>query len=191
MLNVKAISYLALSVALLLLFTFTPFLGYIQISVISITLVPCVVMIISIIWIKILKWNPFIVGVISGLLLGLSSFLASFVMGGPLAVVFQNPLFSIVPRLLVGIVSGIILQFLVLRSKFRYWLTIIIWSFFVISTNSLATLAMIYFLGDAFFPDLNVLQYISWLALATNYLPELMITTLIILPIVKVINKIG
>ncbi|WP_215825475.1 hypothetical protein [Spiroplasma endosymbiont of 'Nebria riversi'] len=50
---------------------------------------------------------------------------------------------------------------------------------------------MIYFLGAAFFPNLNVLQYIIWLALATNYLPELMITTLIILPIVKVINKIG
>ncbi|WP_215825493.1 hypothetical protein [Spiroplasma endosymbiont of 'Nebria riversi'] len=146
MLNVKAISYLTLSVALLLLFTFTPFLGYIQISVISITLVPCVVMIISIIWIKILKRNPFIVGVISGLLLGLSSFLASFIIGGPgpLAVVFQNPLFSIVPRLLVGIVSGIILQLLVLRSKFRYWLTIIIWSFFVISTNSFTTLERAY-----------------------------------------------
>ncbi|WP_339024287.1 hypothetical protein [Spiroplasma endosymbiont of Agriotes lineatus] len=108
-------------------------------------------MIISIIWIKILKWQPFIVGVISGLLLGLSFFLASFVMGGPLAVVFQNPLFSIVPRLLVGIVSGVVLKFLVLPSEFRYWLTITIWSFLVISTNYFATLAMIYFLWDAFF----------------------------------------
>lgn len=181
---IKKMTYLAFSVAMLLLFTFTPFLGYIQINVVSITLIPSIVMIISIIFIKIMKWPALIAGIISGLLLGLSSLMASFVFAGSFDVLFQNPLFSIGPRLLVGLISGLTLTILKFGPKFKF-LTCLIWVFTVITSNTVLTVTTIYWLADYFFPYYKDLKNISWLLIVTNYLPELIVTTLIIFPVLR------
>lgn len=178
------ISYWAVSISLILLFTFIPYLGYWKFGVFNLTLMGILMSLLSYFWIYEKMCKNFLAGFLAGFFFGLSSFLNAWIFPGPSAIIMQNPLFSIIPRILLGAFSGLLL--LLFFKKNLSWT--IIWSFLVISANAFLTLGFINFIGPIIFYNSNLVK-ISWMILLTNYLPELILGCIIIPSGVRVINK--
>lgn len=178
------ISYWAVSISLFLLFTFVPYLGYWKLGFLSITTMVILMALLSYFWIYEKMCQKFLAGFLAGFFFGLSSFLNAWIFPGPSAIIMQNPIFSIIPRIILGIFSGLLL--LLLFNKNWYWT--ILWSFLVISANTFITLGFINFIGPIFFYQASWVK-ISWIVLLTNYLPELILGCIIIPGGVRVIKK--
>ena len=88
---------LALLIALIGLMTFTPNFGYIQTGLFSITTIHIPVIIGSAIL------GP-LGGLVLGLTWGITSYLYALTLGTIEAMIFLNPMVSIVPRILVGLI---------------------------------------------------------------------------------------
>jgi uncharacterized membrane protein len=101
--SVINLTFFAICLALILLMSFVPQLGYITIGVISFTLIHIPVLVFS--YLKGWKW-----GWVYGLVFGLSSFLVAITRAtGGLDIFFANyPIVAIVPRLLFGFLSGLV-----------------------------------------------------------------------------------
>ncbi|MCD8209814.1 MAG: Sapep family Mn(2+)-dependent dipeptidase [Coprobacillus sp.] len=90
----------AMILALILLMTFIPQIGYITVGPISITTIHLVVLVCAVVF----GWKE---ATVAGLIFGLACLLKAFAL--PTAVTdvyFQNPLISVVPRLLFGFIAG-------------------------------------------------------------------------------------
>lgn len=108
--NIKIIRNLvtdALILALILLFTFVPQIGYIQIipGTLAITTVHLVVLIGA----SLFGWKR---ATLYGLFFGISSLIAAFTSASQFNMLFINPFVSILPRVLFGFISGIIIDLL-------------------------------------------------------------------------------
>jgi uncharacterized membrane protein len=94
--SVRRLTTIALLGAIAAVMSFTPF-GYIQVGVIRATFMHIPVIVAAIIE------GP-LAGALVGLIFGISSLVSN--LSGPLAPVFLNPLVSIVPRVLIGLVAA-------------------------------------------------------------------------------------
>ncbi|SFF99398.1 ECF transporter S component [Sporolactobacillus nakayamae] len=92
---------LSIFTAIIILQNFLPFLGYIPVGVFSLTIIHLTVIIVAIVL------GP-ADGAIIGGVWGLTTFIRAFTFpSSPIApIVFTNPLISILPRILVGLVAG-------------------------------------------------------------------------------------
>jgi uncharacterized membrane protein len=92
---------LSIFTAIIILQNFLPFLGYIPIGVFSLTIIHLTVIIVA------LVLGP-VEGAIIGGVWGMTTFIRAFTFpSSPIApIVFTNPLISILPRILVGLVAG-------------------------------------------------------------------------------------
>ncbi|MCL1631815.1 ECF transporter S component [Sporolactobacillus sp. CPB3-1] len=92
---------LSVFTAIILLQNLVPFLGYIPIGVFSLTIIHLTVIIAAI------ALGP-VEGAIVGCVWGMTTFIRAFAFPtSPIApIVFTNPLISVVPRILVGIIAG-------------------------------------------------------------------------------------
>lgn len=182
----QKITYWATSIAIILIFTFIPYIGYLNFGIFNITLMIILLSILSYFWVYKEMCHPFTAGLWSGIFFGLGSFLRSWLYVSPSAIFMQNPLFSILPRTLVGIIMGLSL-WLIFNKKW-YWT--IGWSFLITTVNTFITLAMLYFIGPWFFySNPNIIAMIR-IVLLTNYLPELILGCLIVPSAIKLINNI-
>ncbi len=185
----------ALIIAIIALMVLVPpYIGMIPLGFVSITIVPIVVLIFA--WM--FGWKE---GAVAGLVFGVCSFIKSFIPPlGAVDVLFQNPLISILPRLLFGFVAGIVFDCfrLIKKGTIRFWLNTISCLFLGFLHTAL-TLTMLYLFTDASVLanalGMESINYftITGMIIAVNSLIEngaaLVLVPLIILPLDKAFPK--
>lgn len=176
--NIFQLTLISMIVALLIIQTFVPIFGYIPIGPIDVTIVH-----ITVILSAVLFGSKF--GTIIGTVWGFLSMLRAFIQPTPFNIVFLNPLISVLPRLLVGLISAKIYQLLKNRQSkgVSYVLTAGIASLM----NTVLVLGSIYlFAGELYANALGIPESALLGALATvvasNGIIEI-IAAIIILPV--------
>ena len=145
------------------------------------------------------------------LIFGLSSLIQTFISPGITSFIFLNPLFSVVPRVLMGLCVGVLAYFLTkvsvkIETKIyankiteltwyqRHYLKIynIIIAFTAATLNTIFGLEFMYFIGPLIYtkPDQQAFfQAFTWIILATNYLPEMLLAVAIFPPVAYALKK--
>ncbi|WP_017755360.1 ECF transporter S component [Calidifontibacillus oryziterrae] len=101
------LTILGVLTAIVVIQTFIPFLGYIPIGPLSLTIIPITVILTAIVF---GPKNGAIVGGVWGMITFIRAFVAPT---SPLApIIFTNPLISVLPRILIGITAGSTYYFL-------------------------------------------------------------------------------
>lgn len=103
--NIRQIAYDAMFLAIILVMTFTPYVGYIQIGPISFTLIHLPVLIGA----ALFGWKR---GLLYGLFFGAGSLIKAMTMPGTIDFLFFNPLVSILPRMIFGLLAGLLFSLL-------------------------------------------------------------------------------
>lgn len=179
--NVYQLTLISMMVALLIMQTFVPIFGYIPLGPIDVTIVH-----ITVILSAVLFGQKF--GTIIGAIWGLLSLLRAFMQPTPFNIVLLNPLISVLPRLLVGLISATIFKLLKdrLSKTLAYAVTAGIGSL----TNTVLVLGSIYlFASEPYANALGIPESALLGALGTivvtNGVIEI-IAAIIILPILAV-----
>ena len=135
-----------------------------------------------------------IVGMLVGLIFGISSLIRSITIPTPTSFVFWNPLVSILPRILIGLASYYIYKFFSKTTK-NEAVSIGITGALGTLVNTLGVLGMVYALyAEKFVSALglsgqNAFKVISGIGI-TNGLPEMFVAMLIVTAAVKAIKKV-
>ncbi|KRQ86551.1 Pantothenic acid transporter PanT [Caloramator mitchellensis] len=172
--SVKKLTRIALLSAIAIFMSFTPF-GYIQLGAIRITFMHIPVIIAAIV-------EGMLGGIIVGLIFGVSSLISN--LSGPLAPVFINPLVSIFPRIMIGIVSSIVYK----KSK-NASVTAALGTI----TNTVLVLSMIYFFAASAFSNIRKIaietlgKFLLIIALKNGIL-EMLVAVIIVTAVVKALN---
>lgn len=135
-----------------------------------------------------------IVGATVGLVFGLFSIYQNITAPTALSVVFMNPIIAIVPRVLIGIVAYYVYKFV--KNKFKkdslaYGFAAI----FGTLTNTIGVLGLAYFLcleqyAAANGISTNAVSGMIGTIILTNGVPECIITTLILIPVLSGLTKV-
>lgn len=139
--NAYKITIRAVLTALIILQTMIPFLGYIPLGITSITIIHITVIVAAIVLGP--KDGMFI-----GLIWGLFTIIRAFTSPTtPLdTLVFTNPIISVLPRILVGLVAGVLFQWIYRRSK-KVVLASVVAAIFGTLTN---TVLVLFFMGTLY-----------------------------------------
>lgn len=177
-------------VSIFLLFTLVPWIGYLPLGVFKITLMPILFLISLEILHLTTNTNLIICGILYGCFFGVSSLIQSALYPSATAFIFVNPLFSIVPRILMGISVGAI-AFSLKNITTNSMLKKLILCFATVTCNTLFVFLFVYFLGPVIYPDQNeaIFSIFSWIILVTNYLPELLLTAFIYPPVALAVKR--
>ncbi len=179
--NVFQMTVISMFLAILIIQTFVPVLGYIPLGVIDITIVHITVILAAVLF-------GSKTGVIIGASWGLLSMIRSYVQPSITNVFFQNPLVSVLPRLLVGFLSGLLFNLLKskISERWAYSLTALVGTL----VNTGLVLGSIYlFAAEAYanatgIPENAVLGALGTV-IATNGVVEV-IASMIILPLLAI-----
>ncbi|WP_040537658.1 ECF transporter S component [Lentilactobacillus parafarraginis] len=182
---------LAMFIAIIILQTSIPLIGYIPIGPLSITIISATVVIATILM-------GTLDGAIVGGAWGVLTFIRAFVWPtSPLAtIVFVNPVVSVVPRILIGVVAGVTYQALRKRFK-RQSVSISIAAVLGSLTNTVLVLGLIYVFYRANAPQLyqvNIKELLPYLlsVVGTNGIPEAIfcgvVAPLITLPLQRMLK---
>ncbi|GHU71191.1 membrane protein [Clostridia bacterium] len=175
----RAIAVAGMLLAVLLLFTFIPQIGYITIPPINPTTMHIPVLVG-------LMVEGLPVGMFLGLAFGLTSFFRALF--GVSLYVFQNPLVSIVPRVMFPLVAWLVtraLQSLTKRGAMGEAVAMGIGSFCGSATNTLLVLPLISLIyGDALGKPIG-------LVMLTNGLPEAIIAAIVVPAITAALDRAG
>ncbi|MGQ2282303.1 ECF transporter S component [Apilactobacillus kunkeei] len=170
---------LSVFIAIIIVQTSIPGLGNIPIGPFSVTIIPITVVLAAIV----LGTKD---GAIVGGVWGLITFVRAFWWPtSPLAIyVFTNPLVSILPRILVGLVAGLIFTRLYKPNKpYRMYMSITGFVSSIVNTVVLLGLVYVFYRGDAFnIYHINVdqlLPYLLFVAL-TNGLVEAFLSAVLV-----------
>jgi uncharacterized membrane protein len=174
---------LALFIALIVLMTFTPNFGYIQTGLFSITLIHIPVII-----------GAAILGPIGGLVLGLTwgitSYLYALSLGTIEAMIFLNPMVSIVPRIFVGLIvsySALALKII----KMSDWLRFALSAFIGTLSNTILVLSAIFVFASAGLVSFNqAVSTIYTIVISTNGLLELFAAIFLVPTVIEAIKKV-
>jgi len=178
--NVFRMTVISMLVAILIIQTFVPILGYIPLGPIDVTIVHITVILTAVLFGKNM-------GLIIGTTWGLLSLIRAYTQPTPFNVVFLNPLISVLPRLLVGWISALVFRALSKKEtkRWHYSVTALIGTLL----NTILVLGGIYlFAGETYANALGVSESALLGALgitfATNGVIEV-IASMIILPLVS------
>ena len=164
----------ALFAAVIVVMTFTPYLGYITVGVIEITTLHIVVIFAS----AVLGCKY---GAVIGGVWGLTCIIRAFQMG---FVPFQNPMVSLVPRIIVGLMAGLVF-FLLSKTKCPKPISLGISAFAGTLTNTVLVLSMLKVFGGfevLFGEAAKTLDVIIATLIGTNGLIE-MIAAIVFVPV--------
>ncbi len=164
----------ALFAALIVVMTFTPYLGYITVGVIEITTLHIVVIFAS----TVLGCKY---GAIIGGVWGLTCIIRAFQMG---FIPFQNPMVSLIPRIIVGLMAGLVF-FLLSKAKCPKAISLSISAFMGTLTNTVLVLSMLKVFGGfevLFGEAAKTLDVIIATLIGTNGIIE-MVAAVILVPI--------
>lgn len=192
--NVRKIAVTGVLSALSIALNFTP-LGYIYIPGLAVQIT---LMHIPVIVGAILE-GP-VAGAFIGLVFGLSSFYTAAVSPMPIAFAFLNPLVSILPRILIGVVAYYVYHAMdKISDNKRTSISIGVSAVLGTTTNTAGVLGMIYILYakryiEALIPMLGLPETTSpayiFLSAVPNYIAELIASVVICIPVVLAIRKI-
>lgn len=179
--NIFQMTIIAMLVAILIIQTFVPVLGYIPLGPIDVTIVH-----ITVILAAVLFGNR--TGLIVGTVWGLLSMVRAYTQPSPFNVVFLNPLISVLPRAIVGWLSGVVFEALDKRTTGRWKYSVT--AFIGTATNTILVLGGIYLLAGETYAQALGIPVTSLLTallavVASNGLIEI-IASMIILPLVAV-----
>lgn len=174
---------LALLIALIILMTFTPNFGYIQTGLFSITIIHIPVLI-----------GAAILGPLGGLVLGLSwgltSYLYALTLGTIEAMIFLNPMVSIVPRILVGLIvsySALLIKNLKIKDLLKYAIVAGIGTL----SNTILVLSAIFAFESAGLVSFNqAVATIYTIVISTNGLLELSAAIFLVPAVITAIKRI-
>lgn len=170
---------LSVFIAIIIIQTSIPGLGNIPIGPLSVTIIPITVVLAAIL----LGTKD---GAIVGGIWGLITFIRAFWWPtSPLAIyVFTNPIVSILPRILVGLVAGLIFTHLYKPNKpYRMYMAITGFVSSLVNTVVLLGLVYVFYRGDAFnIYHINVDQLLPYLLFvaATNGLIEAILSAALV-----------
>lgn len=169
---------IALFAAIIIIQNFIPFLGYIPLGPLNLTIIHITVIVIA------LSMGPLYGGIVGGIW-GVITWIRAFVWPtSPLAtIVFVNPLIAILPRILIGIVAGGSFSWLKKRLA-KQSSAMVLAAILGSLTNTLLVLGQIYLFyrgkSQAMYV-LNVNELLPYLlgVIATNGLPEAILAGLV------------
>lgn len=191
--TVRRITIIALLSAIAIVMSIVPGIGYIYVGVIKATFMHIPVIIAAILE------GP-LAGAIVGMIFGISSLVIN--MSGPLAPVFINPMVSVVPRILIGIIAAYIYRLMAGYSHDKSFIGKLLKRLAVplaaaagTITNTVGVLSMIYFVAAKQFTQIkgitmgNLGKVLLGVAL-TNGIAELCIAVVLVTVIVKSLKSI-
>lgn len=190
--NIHNITINSILISIFLLFALIPWLGYIPLGVFKITLMPILFLISLEVLNLTINVNLILAGILYGFLFGLTSLIQAAIYPSATAFIFINPLFSIMPRMLMGTVTGLT-ALLIQNIKFNNYFKKIFLAFIATTFNTLFVLIFVSQLGPIIYKNLNletIFFFFSWMILLTNYLPELILTALVYPPIALSLKQI-
>ncbi|WP_338964006.1 MULTISPECIES: ECF transporter S component [unclassified Spiroplasma] len=207
----RMITINSIIIAIFLLFALVPSLGYIAVGPVNLTLMHILFLIGMYALYVTMNLNLIWAGLIYGLVFGLSSLVQTLISPGITSFIFINPLFSVVPRVLMGLCVGVLAYFLTkisdnIETKIyanqiteltwyqRHYLKIynVIIAFTTATLNTIFVLVFMYFIGPLIYtnPDQQaIFRTFTWLILATNYLPEMALAVAIFPPVAYALRK--
>lgn len=194
LLHTRRMSLIGIFTAIIIIMSMTPWLGFLQIGPIQGTTLHIPVIILSIVE------GP-IVGSILGFMFGVVSMIKAFTNPTPFSFMFMNPIIAILPRILIGLITG--WAYKVLKSKKGVQkLSIAISSALGSITNTFFVLGLVFVIygqkymetvnkvgqanaqasGKAFVANTNALKLIATTAV-TNGIGEMILAIIISTPI--------
>ncbi|WP_125980921.1 ECF transporter S component [Loigolactobacillus iwatensis] len=173
------ISILALFIAIIIIQNFVPLFGYIPIGPLDLTTIHVTVIIAAMVL------GP-IDGAIIGGVWGLITFIRAFTSPtSPLApLVFTNPVIAIVPRILIGLVTGYLFNWL-RKTRLPQTVGMMFASLAGALTNTILVLGLIYIfyrnpqVAAAYHTNLNGLLNVLLVVVATNGIPEAILAAIV------------
>lgn len=181
--DVRKIVVIGLLSAITIVLSLTP-LGYIPIPPINPTIMHIPVIIGAILE------GP-LVGVMLGLIFGITSIFKALMQPSIVTFVFLNPLVSVLPRIIIGITSYYVYSILRIKSQ---PLKIAIATFIGSITNTIGVLGSIYLIYlQSYAKAINLSASATRMALLgvglSNGLPEAIISVLICIPVIQILKK--
>lgn len=140
--KLRLISFDALFIALIVLFTFVNYLGYITLGAITLTTMPVLVLMGA----AIFGWKR---GLLYGFVFGLFSMIRAITMPtGPIDIIYQNPFISILPRAIFGLVAGLVFDVVKKHSTLKtYYISLPFLACGLSLLHSVLTLSCLYLFG--------------------------------------------
>lgn len=184
--NTKDMTLLGLMSAIIIVMLAIPGLGYIPLPFMNATLVHIPVIILAIVK------GPKLGAVIGGVF-GISSLLNALIRPNITSFIFINPLVSVLPRILIGLITGLIAEAL-RNKKWNYNLQNLIPAGIGSMVNTIGVLGMIYILyakdylqvtGKVGKSAFSVIGYIA----ATHGVVEMIVSMIIATPIANALLK--
>lgn len=179
--NVFQMTIISMLIAILIIQTFVPILGYIPLGPIDVTIVHITVILTAVLF-------GSKMGLAIGTAWGILSMIRAYIQPTPFNIVFLNPLISVVPRMLVGWVSGLLFQAIKnrLSERWAYTLTALVGTLM----NTVLVLGGIYLLAAETYANAlgvseTALLGVLGTVVATNGVIEV-VASMIILPLVSV-----
>ena len=182
--SIQRITRLGILLGLIILMTFIPNIGYIQTGLFSITTIHIPVLIGAALM------GP-IGGLVLGLTWGLTSYFYALTLGTIEAMIFLNPMVSIVPRVLVGLIvsyTTLALDKVDMKEVLKYGLVAGIGTL----SNTVLVLSSIFiFASEGVLSFNQAFSNIITIIISTNGLLELFAAVIIVPAVVKAIRKIS
>lgn len=182
--SIQRITRLGILMGLIILMTFIPNIGYIQTGLFSITTIHIPVLIGAALM------GP-IGGLVLGLTWGLTSYFYALTLGTIEAMIFLNPMVSIVPRVLVGLIvsyTTLALDKVNVKEVLKYGLVAGIGTL----SNTVLVLSSIFiFASEGVLSFNQAFSTIITIIISTNGLLELFAAVIIVPAVVKAIRKIS
>lgn len=176
--------YYGMIIAIIILMSVVPFLGFIQIPPIAITLVHIPVIIGAMLF----DWKA---GVVFGLAFGLSSLVVAMTRGAATDLLFINPLISVVPRVIFGALVYPIYK-LFEKVQASEGLAIGLTAFVSSFVHSVLVLTMIFFVlsgqAQGGVLDNEIFQKVLAAVLTVNVTLEAVVSTIVAIPLVKAVR---
>lgn len=180
----KTMVYYGMIIAIIILMSVVPFLGFIQIPPIAITLVHIPVIIGAMLF----GWKA---GILFGLAFGASSLLVAITRGSAADLLFLNPLISVLPRIIFGALIYPIYKFFE-KIQASEGLAIGLTAFVASFVHSVLVLTMIFVVlsgqaqGGAF--DNAIFGQVLAVILTVNVTLEAVVSTIVAIPLVKALR---
>lgn len=185
--NIKQLTLLSIFTALIIIQTYTPMLGYIKFLAVDFTIIHITVIIGA------LLLNNLTLSSILGGIWGLTSMLFAYQSAGVLNPLFYNPLISVVPRILVGLLAYLTYKFVSKKGNVITSAT----SAAIVGTltNTLLVLSGFYLFGAELISQVlgytnssQVLTFVLSLV-TTNTLLEIFAAAIVVPAIIKPLQK--
>jgi len=173
---------LSLFLGIIVAMSFIPYTGYISYGAISITTLHVPVLI-AIIMLG--TRDGFIVATAFGVL----SLLRAYTSGTIEAMIFMNPLISVVPRMLMGLVAGLVAAYLRDRMPNKYAFFVVIALLGTLLNTVFVLSALALFAGDLIIPLGETLQLIFSVIISINGLIEIGLAIIVVPPVCRALTK--